>query len=194
MVPEVREPEVRGPNSFVHGNQIFWDHLPRETEWVGDCLSWGTNFLGLFVQGDRKWRTGSPGIKWVPDQLRRSQCTDYDQLIVWCHAAPVNYYLTLLLQVCCNLNSTMLYFHQRYFGLRKVHQEHLWYIGVKKFFALTSVGIQFTKWKLLDVCKKIFEKNKKHGLVFGQIEAMCSNSQDSLCCFSSLKHWMTTTT
>ena len=81
----------RGPN--------FGDRLSRGTgspgtELVGDRLSMGTEFLGTVcplgpnllgtgspggpifrgpeVQGDRKWGTGSPGIKWARDQMGRS--------------------------------------------------------------------------------------------------------------------------
>ena len=32
----------------------------------------GSILWGSFVQGDRKWGIVSPGIKWVPDQMRRS--------------------------------------------------------------------------------------------------------------------------
>ena len=40
--------------------------------WLGTICQWGPNFWGLFVHGDRKWGTGSPGIKWARDQMRCS--------------------------------------------------------------------------------------------------------------------------
>ena len=45
----------RGP--FVQGDQILGDHLSRGTKFDGDRLSRGI---------------GSPGIKWVREQMRRS--------------------------------------------------------------------------------------------------------------------------
>ena len=48
-------------------------HLSMETKLVGTICTWGSIFCGSFVQWDRKWGTGSPGIKWVRDQMRRSQ-------------------------------------------------------------------------------------------------------------------------
>jgi hypothetical protein len=35
--------------------------------WLGTICPGGLIFYGPFVQGDRKWGTGSPGIKWVQD-------------------------------------------------------------------------------------------------------------------------------
>ena len=40
---------------------------------MGIVCPGGSILLGSLVQGDRKWGTGSPGIKWVWDQMRHSQ-------------------------------------------------------------------------------------------------------------------------
>ena len=45
---------------------------PGGSNWLGTICPWGPNFWGPFVLGDRKWGTGSPGIKWVRDQMSRS--------------------------------------------------------------------------------------------------------------------------
>jgi hypothetical protein len=45
---------------------------PGGPNWLGTICPWGPNFWGQFVHGDRKWGTGSPGIKWVRDQMSRS--------------------------------------------------------------------------------------------------------------------------
>ena len=92
VVPEIRDQIDWGP--FVQGDQICGDHLsmgnkfvgticpwgpnlmgtvcPGGPNWLGTICPWGPNFWGPFVHGDRKWGTGSPGIKWVRDQLSRS--------------------------------------------------------------------------------------------------------------------------
>ena len=59
------------------GDQILGDQI------LGTICPWGPNLMGtvgqggsilwgLFAQGDRKWGTGSLGIKWVQDQMSRS--------------------------------------------------------------------------------------------------------------------------
>ena len=93
-----------GPHEQIVSNQfgpskqmvprIF--HLPRGTgcgdleirgpNWLGTICPGGPNCWGPFVQGDRKWGTGSPGIKWVRDQMSRSR----------------NYYCKTLLPYFCN--------------------------------------------------------------------------------------------
>ena len=40
---------------------------------MGTVCPGGSILWGLFVQGDWKWGTGSLGIKWVRDQMSRSQ-------------------------------------------------------------------------------------------------------------------------
>ena len=70
--------DLIGWGPFVHGDRIFGDRLSLGTKLVGDRLSRGTNLLGTVCPGglevgDRKWGTGSPGIKSVRDQLGRSR-------------------------------------------------------------------------------------------------------------------------
>ena len=79
------------------GTKLVGDHLSRGTKFLGticplgpnlmgtvcpggpNCLGticpWGPNFWGPFVYGDRKWGTGSLGIKWVRDQMSCSRST-----------------------------------------------------------------------------------------------------------------------
>jgi hypothetical protein len=77
---------------FVQGDQIFGDHLSRGTKFLGTICPWGPNLMGIvcpggsilwgsFVQGDRKWGTGSPEIKWVRDQMCCSH-NFYDRLVL----------------------------------------------------------------------------------------------------------------
>ena len=65
-----------------YGDQIGWEPFFLGDQILGDPLS-GPNLMGTvcpggsilwgsFVQGDRKWGTGSSGIKWVRNQMRRS--------------------------------------------------------------------------------------------------------------------------
>jgi hypothetical protein len=61
-----------GWGPFVTGTKFDGDRLSRGTKLLGTICPWGLNFRGPFVHGDRKWGTGSPGIKWVQDQMIRS--------------------------------------------------------------------------------------------------------------------------
>ena len=60
------------------------DHLSRGTKLVGDHLSRGTKFLGTICPwGLNLMGTGSPGIKWAQDQLRRSQLFNFQITIFY---------------------------------------------------------------------------------------------------------------
>ena len=63
--------------------ELVVDHLFRGTKFWGTICPWGPNLIGTicpggtilwgsFVQEDRKWGTGSLGIKWIWDQMRLS--------------------------------------------------------------------------------------------------------------------------
>ena len=92
MVPNQFSPpgQISSPNNnpFVHGDRL-WGYrnigtkLSKGTKFWGTICPWRPNLMGTFcqrgsilwgsfVQGDKKWGTGSPGIKWVRDQMRRS--------------------------------------------------------------------------------------------------------------------------
>ena len=71
-------PEQMVPRKFRR-NKLVGDHLSRGTKSLGTICLGGPNLMGSvcprgsFVEGVRKWGTGNPGIKWVRDQMRRSQ-------------------------------------------------------------------------------------------------------------------------
>ena len=107
-----------GWGPFVQGDQIGWgpfvqrDQIGWGSNWQGTVCPVGPIFLGPFVQGDRKWKgpfvprdqmfgdrmwgTGSPGIKWVRDQLRRSLFF-YDGQFFMKSLMPVNAKLETLI-------------------------------------------------------------------------------------------------
>ena len=51
---------------------------PGGPNWMGTICPWGPNLWGPFVHGDRKWGTGSPGIKWVRDQMSRNRWNSHE--------------------------------------------------------------------------------------------------------------------
>ena len=64
------DPEILGPNwlgTICLGGPKFWGPFFQGTICLEGSIKWG-----LFVQGDRKLGTGSPGIKYVWDQIRCS--------------------------------------------------------------------------------------------------------------------------
>ena len=53
------KPNFGGP--FIHGNQNVGDHLSMATEFDGDCLSRGINFMGIVCPGGQEvgdWKSG----------------------------------------------------------------------------------------------------------------------------------------
>ena len=70
------------------GTKFFGDHLSMGTKFWGTICPWGPNFGGPFVHGDRKWGTGSPGIKWVRNQMSSSRgtlCYIYSVVATYIH-------------------------------------------------------------------------------------------------------------
>ena len=85
---------------FFKGDQIFGDHCPWGPNLLGTIFPGGSILWGSFVQGDKKSGTGSPGIKWVRDQMRRNPKLDilHTVLSILCHVTPPTH-LPLLFHV-----------------------------------------------------------------------------------------------
>ena len=54
------------------GPNLMGTVCPGGPNWLGTICPRGPNFWGPFVHVDRKWGTGSLGIKWVRDQMSHS--------------------------------------------------------------------------------------------------------------------------
>ena len=103
-------PQLIGPSRQMVPNQ-FSPHgqmVPKNSgpNYLGIICPWGPNLMetvcpggsilwGSFVQGDRKWGTRSPGIKWVQDQMRRSPILVWPENLIWFD--PITLKQTLLL-------------------------------------------------------------------------------------------------
>ena len=85
-----------GWGPFVQGDHLFRGTIcPGRQNLLGTICPRGSILWGSFVQGDRKWGTGSPGIKWVQDQMRRSPILVWPENLIWFD--PITLRQTLLL-------------------------------------------------------------------------------------------------
>ena len=64
------DPEIGG--LLDQGNLILGDHCPWGPNLIRTICPGGSILCWFFVQGDRKWWSRNPGIKWVRDQMRCS--------------------------------------------------------------------------------------------------------------------------
>ena len=71
MVPRIFHLSGGGDRLWESGSmgiELVGDHLPKWTKFFGTICLGGLILWGSFVQWDRKWGTGSLGIKWVWDK------------------------------------------------------------------------------------------------------------------------------
>ena len=58
---------------WKYGDQIGWGPFVQWAKFLGTICPWGPNLMRTVCPGGPKWGTGSPGIKWVRDQMSRIQ-------------------------------------------------------------------------------------------------------------------------
>ena len=93
MVPNQFGPRISGSPQPVplDKRNILGTICLGGPNWLGTICLGGPNFWGPFVHGDRKWGTGSPGIKWVGDQMSCSRNIDLSEKMRMAKKSEGNY-------------------------------------------------------------------------------------------------------